>query len=245
MAADTGCCDCAHPGIRPGNAGENTKVLLIDNELTCLTHALKFKSYLRWEGSAMSLVASVKAPVYRFEGQNELNRGFGTWDWHLADNLLFADEYVANLFCVDPDMAKKGLPPEMFLSRIIPEDRFEVEKSIALSISLTSSCFNQFRIMTSNGKIKRICTRGKSFGSSADRAEFIVGLAMCLEPAEMQDVAPDDKLADNQKVIDLLHLCAIAKSIAATGDLDVVNYLLDMISLDLNAKFAQENSSRH
>ena len=193
----------------------------------------------------MPLQASIHVPDLLVDMQNTVESGFGVWDWKLVDNLMFADEYVAKLFCLDPAKAKNGLPPELFLSRIIPEDRPEVERSISISLSSLGPCFNQFRILTDSGEIKWICTRGKTFGLSQDHPEFIVGLAMSLDRPAREEFDAAVSFAHNEPAADIMHLCAIAKKIAAGGDLNFVTYLLDMISLELKSKLVQGSASRH
>ena len=193
----------------------------------------------------MSIQASIVLPDLQVDVANLVETGFGVWDWKLGDNLLFADEYVAKLFNLDPVKAKNGLPPEMFLSRIIPADRPDVENSIAVSLDSLGTCFNQFRIYADNGDIRWICTRGKSFGLSQGQPDFIVGLAMALDKPVKEEEDSTLSFAQNQPALDIMHLCAIAKEIAVGGDLNFVTYLLDMISLELKTKLVDESSSRH
>jgi PAS domain-containing protein len=57
----------------------------------------------------------------------------GTWDWHIAEDRVFADERFAKLYGVDPALAADGAPLSMFVANIHPDDMDHVNKSILAS----------------------------------------------------------------------------------------------------------------
>ena len=74
----------------------------------------------------------------------------GTWDFDVPNDLVRADEGLAKVFGIEPEVAKQGLPLADYLARIHEDDRDEIASVIAAAITTGSTLTREFRIMGSD-----------------------------------------------------------------------------------------------
>lgn len=84
----------------------------------------------------------------------------GTWQWHIRQDYVTADENLARMFGIDSREAKKGLPLERFLSTIHEDDRAQVQASIEDAIDNESLYEEEYRIVQSDGGVRWVIARG-------------------------------------------------------------------------------------
>lgn len=99
--------------------------------------------------------------VARATGEPPPEAGFFTWD--VPDNILYADQAVADLFGLKPIIASQGLPIEAYLDRVHPDDRPQLAKTIRDSIVTDRPQQETYRVMTANGEYTFVTGFGRGF----------------------------------------------------------------------------------
>lgn len=158
----------------------------------------------------------------------------GLWDWNLAENLIFADEPAAALFGLEPALAKRGLPPESYLSRIHPSDRSFIEKQIETCIVSLGVCSDEYRVKGADGLYHWLYTRGRCFGDAQGQATVYSGLAVRVERSNASPLATAVPANSSDPIGDILHICLNARGMASTQNMRIVTYFLDMLILELS-----------
>lgn len=85
----------------------------------------------------------------------------GTWVWNIPDNVFVADERLAQFFDVDPEAARTGLPAEIFIARMHPDDRERVEKLLRQAIDSGDELEAEYRVIGRDWKIRWVYGRGR------------------------------------------------------------------------------------
>lgn len=85
----------------------------------------------------------------------------GIWDWNVPADRIVCDERFARLFSVNPEEAGSGGLPIGDLTRAIhPEDRPEVEASIARALEMGGEYECEYRVVLGDGSIRWVNARG-------------------------------------------------------------------------------------
>lgn len=87
--------------------------------------------------------------------------GFFTWD--VPDNLIYADGALAHLFGIDEDDAEQGLPIEIYLARVHPEDQPHLAKAIRDSIVEHTPQQEFYRVRNAENHYVSVMSFGKGF----------------------------------------------------------------------------------
>lgn len=83
-----------------------------------------------------------------------------TWRWSITDNRLFGNTALAHLFAVDPGEAGDGLPIEVFINAIHPDDRAGVFAKINQAIGTGEEYIAEYRVYTATGEERWVMARG-------------------------------------------------------------------------------------
>lgn len=83
-----------------------------------------------------------------------------TWRWSITDNRLFGNTALAHLFAVDPQDAANGLPIEMFINAIHPDDRAGVFEKVNQAIATGEEYRAEYRVHTATGDERWLMARG-------------------------------------------------------------------------------------
>src|SRR4051812_32761901 len=86
----------------------------------------------------------------------------GTWDWHVADNKVFANERFARIYGVDPREAMLGAPVESFVNAIHPDDRARVRRRIEAAVAATRDFSEEYRLVQSDWTLPWVLARRRS-----------------------------------------------------------------------------------
>jgi PAS domain-containing protein len=114
---------------------------------------------------------------------NELpDAGFFTWD--LPENVLYADKALATLFGVDPAEAEQGLPIEVYLARVHPQDAPILAKAISDSIIAHRPQQQSYRVCNSEGVYVTVMCFGRGFRDAKGEPVRYVGIVV---PADSED----------------------------------------------------------
>jgi PAS domain-containing protein len=87
--------------------------------------------------------------------------GFFTWD--ITDNTLYADGALAALFGLDAEDTANGLPIEVYLKRVHPEDRPRLARTIRDSIVANRPQQETYRVCNKGGIYTLVTGYGRGF----------------------------------------------------------------------------------
>jgi PAS domain S-box-containing protein len=100
----------------------------------------------------------------------------GTWDWDIATDLLHVDERFAELYGLDAEAVRAGLPTSVFFRAIHPDDRARMRIAVAGILGGSELFSKEFRISTPDGSVLWMHGRGQSHLDAADRPVRFTGL---------------------------------------------------------------------
>jgi len=100
--------------------------------------------------------------------------GFFTWD--IVANLLYADGAVAELFGLDYVKTEHGLPLDIYIERIHPEDRANVAAAIHESIATGEPEQQSYRTRQADGRYSYVMVFGRCFRDKAGIPSLYAGI---------------------------------------------------------------------
>jgi len=109
----------------------------------------------------------------------------GFYSWDIPENILYADAALSALFGIDPDQAEKGLPIDVYLERVHPDDRPRLAKTIRDSIVEHHPQQETYRVLGVTGKYVAVASYGRGFRDSAGNPIRYVGIVI---PAETREI---------------------------------------------------------
>jgi PAS domain S-box-containing protein len=137
----------------------------------------------------------------------------GTWDWHVRENKVYANERFASTFCVDPEAAKGGAPVEDFVAAIHPEDRAQVRQQIAAAVASGNQYAEEFRVVQEDGSVRWVLARGRCYKDADGQPTRFPGAAIDItDRKEREEI---DRLLAAELQHRFRNLLAMVQSIAA------------------------------
>ncbi|MGQ3413651.1 PAS domain S-box protein [Natrinema sp. LN54] len=85
----------------------------------------------------------------------------GLWTWDIRENVVTADEYLAESYGIDPDEAVEGGPMEQFYEPILEEDTEQTWEQLERAVEETGELETEYRIRDAEGDVKWVVARGK------------------------------------------------------------------------------------
>ncbi|MDF5724441.1 MAG: PAS domain S-box protein [Rhizonema sp. PD37] len=113
-----------------------------------------------------------------------------TWRWKIPEDLVIVNAAFAHLFGVDPQMAAIGLPIELFVQAMHPDDRPRVLTAINQAIQTGENYAVEYRVYTADGSERWLAARGR-VEYDADGRPFAF-------PGALADIT-DRKIADLER----------------------------------------------
>lgn len=101
----------------------------------------------------------------------------GAWDWDIEQNHVVADRRFAEMYGVDPDRAREGVPIETFAAAIHPEDADRVAADIDAAISSLGPYESEYRVLV-GGRERWLMTRGQVYGDEGGAPLRFPGVAV-------------------------------------------------------------------
>jgi PAS domain-containing protein len=101
----------------------------------------------------------------------------GMWDWDAVNDVTYLDEKCAELFNVDPEAAKQGLPISDYIAAIHPEDAPRVGDAIMQALKNGGPYESRYRVI-SNGRIRNVVARGACTLDASGRAVRFPGVIL-------------------------------------------------------------------
>jgi len=96
----------------------------------------------------------------------------GTWSWDIPNDRLVADEFTARVFSLEPVVAAKGLPAEIYLRAIHEEDQPAVRDALARAIQICGFYDIEYRVLQKDGEILWMQARGRVQGEAGKAVNF-------------------------------------------------------------------------
>jgi PAS domain S-box-containing protein len=116
-------------------------------------------------------------------------RGVGTWDWDIARDRVVADERFAELYGVDPALARKGAPLSEFFKGIHPDDADRVEKEIQRALETKGSFRSEYRLVQADGGIRWVAAEGRVVAGADGRSVRFPGVTFDITERRETDAA--------------------------------------------------------
>lgn len=104
-------------------------------------------------------------------------RIIGMWDWDAVNDITYFDEKCAELFNVDPDAARKGLPISDYIKAIHHEDAPRVADAIMHALKNGGPYEARYRVV-SDGRIRNVVARGACTLDTTGRAVRFPGFIL-------------------------------------------------------------------
>ena len=175
-------------------------------------------------------IAEEKAALTHGLGNQRLK--LGVWDWDIEKNLIYADDAVARMFALDPNLAENGLPPDQYFSRIHSEDRQIIEDHARLCVETLGICLDDFRIVRPDGAIW-VHSRGRCFADSERKPTIYAGLIVEIDQPRAETPSEMFNTLKRNASDDILYLCLHARRISANLKRPLLQYLLDMVIFEI------------
>lgn len=102
----------------------------------------------------------------------------GTWTWDLLNDRLFADEFTARVFSIEPELAARGLRAEKYLEAVREEDRAGVADALGRAIQSCGHYDIEYRVRQRDGGLCWLQARGRVEGDEAGKALTFHGAVM-------------------------------------------------------------------
>lgn len=112
------------------------------------------------------------------------NGGVGLWFWDLSEGTIFATPQCGELFEIAPH---ESLNPQFLTNIVHPEDGAEVEKALRDSRINGKELDIEYRVIYSDGKIRRLSVRGKTHFDSQGKPETLAGIARGVSDSEISN----------------------------------------------------------
>ncbi len=118
--------------------------------------------------SGHDVTDSVRARMSLAQSQEKLQIALsatgciGMWDWHVQEDLVFANEQFARAYGADPDEAAgQGTPIAAYLKKIHPDDVGHVQEGVVRSINSGSAFLDEYRLLQEDGSYLWVEARGR------------------------------------------------------------------------------------
>lgn len=108
----------------------------------------------------------------------------GIYTWDISSNLVFADGAVARLFGVDADEAKHGLPLDVYLDKVHPEDRPALAKTITDTIVADIPQQQVYRVRSFDDTYQAVAAFGRAFHTRDGTLVAYSGMVIVAEHAQ-------------------------------------------------------------
>ena len=101
----------------------------------------------------------------------------GMWDWDAVNDVTYLDAKCAELFNVEPEAARRGLPISDYIAAIHPEDALRVGDAIMGALKNGGPYECRYRVI-SNGRVRNIVARGACTLDASGRAVRFPGVIL-------------------------------------------------------------------
>lgn len=108
------------------------------------------------------VIASDKLALTQLQLDDALTAGsIGSWIWDVASNKVIANKGMGKMFDLTANEIRSGLPIEMFIDIIHPDDRPRIEKLIKHTLESGEKYEAEYRILTKKNHERWVIARGR------------------------------------------------------------------------------------
>ena len=125
----------------------------------------------------------------RLELALSAGRGVGTWDWDIATDRVVADERFAELYGVDPELARDGAPRDAFFRGIHPDDADRVAEDIQRTLQTRAPFRSEYRLVQPDGEVRWVCAEGRIIADADGKALRFPGVTFDITDRRATDAA--------------------------------------------------------
>jgi PAS domain S-box-containing protein len=117
-------------------------------------------------GNANTLKKQLDLESREQRARNELQRALssgsiGVWSWDVEENVVRTDHNMAAQFGIDKRLADKGLPLNVFLESVHPDDLSMLNKNIESALKTRQPFEAEYRTVVENGSTRWVIARGR------------------------------------------------------------------------------------
>ncbi|RDL48068.1 hypothetical protein BLJAPNOD_05295 [Ensifer sp. M14] len=102
----------------------------------------------------------------------------GIFTWDIAQDLVYADSALAELFGLAAEETKRGLPLKLYLERVHPDDKAYVARQMTETIIGERAQQSSFRVRTRSGRYVSIVAFGRCFRDRKDTPVLYSGIVV-------------------------------------------------------------------
>jgi PAS domain S-box-containing protein len=118
----------------------------------------------------------------------------GTWRWEVGTNVLRWDDGLRELYGLGPADSVSGY--DDFISRVHPDDRERVGRSVQQALAGSGTLDYEFRILLRDGRVRWLADLGRVATDPAGTPLYVAGV--CLDVTERKTV--EERLRDTQRL---------------------------------------------
>lgn len=116
--------------------------------------------------------AALRKSEERLQLAIEASGVVGTWDWDIQSDLVYADARFAQIFGVDPALAKAGTPLASFIGGIHVDDRRRVEAQIREALETGDPFATEYRTIGRDGQVRWVYVQGRCYFAAGQPLRF-------------------------------------------------------------------------
>jgi PAS domain-containing protein len=117
------------------------------------------------------------------------SQGMAFYTWQVADNKVYGDPYLAELYGMPANELAEGVPVERILAIIVDEDRSVIAGNVHRAIVNGEPSSGRFRVVRPNGNTLSLVSFGRCLHDETGVPTFYTGAVM---PASSAQVAEGD-----------------------------------------------------
>ncbi|RZJ31208.1 MAG: PAS domain S-box protein, partial [Brevundimonas sp.] len=106
----------------------------------------------------------------RLEIALSAGRGVGTWEWDLLTDRVVADARFAQIYGVDPTIARDGAPIAEFFKAMHPDDADRVGEEIARTVRTHEPFRAEYRLVQPDGEVRWVIAEGRIIADADGKA---------------------------------------------------------------------------
>ena len=99
-------------------------------------------------------------------------RGVGTWDFDIAADRVVADLRFAEIYGVDPTVAREGAPLSEFFQAMHPDDAERVGREVQRTLETHKPFRSEYRLIQSDGEVRWVSAEGRIVTDADGRVRF-------------------------------------------------------------------------
>ncbi|MFL9839715.1 PAS domain-containing protein [Sphingomonas sp. ST-64] len=124
------------------------------------------------------------------------SNGVGTWDWDLLSGLVRADSRFARLYGVNPAIAERGGPIELFFNSVHPDDIDRVRAQIDQAMRSGDRFSCEYRLIDPQGRTRWVNAQGRCNYDAEGRPVRFPGVSVDVTERHLAEEAARRAAAD-------------------------------------------------